>query len=434
MADVVAELGEDEWQFRPHGVKNPAKTSVWTEKEDGARKTRVVDGACIFLNRPGFPAGSRLRASPARRPHRSAPAHDEARRLLAAADPPRLPPGLARRRHELPRGDDRRVRPAWLGAGGHDLDWYCSGNPEAHVGREPVYRTSHAELVELMGEEAYAELVVRCEAHLKAVKAARSVGSRQLLPLLVHPATLEAGVIPGKRPAPRPASAKKGGARRKDSGPTRPGRRRSARTPPDRAAAYRLLAPAPAMAIRSPNIWDTPEVYEVENLASDRAGVIEAAIDRLHPIAGRRLVDIGCGTGFHLPVFAGLGARVVGVEPHQPLVARARERLREVARAGGPGAGGRLRSCGRRGAEALPLADGSVDIAHARWAYFFGAGCEPGLAELDRVDPPRRGRLPRRQRRHALDVRGVVPAGLPGIRPRRRSSGSGGGRGSRRRR
>jgi len=23
--------------------------------------------------------------------------------------------------------------------------------------------------------------------------------------------------------------------------------------------------------IRSPNIWDTPEVYELENLASDRA-------------------------------------------------------------------------------------------------------------------------------------------------------------------
>jgi ubiquinone/menaquinone biosynthesis C-methylase UbiE len=33
----------------------------------------------------------------------------------------------------------------------------------------------------------------------------------------------------------------------------------------------------------------------------------------------------------------------------------------------------------------LPVADASVDLAHARWAYFFGPGCEPGLAELDRV-------------------------------------------------
>ena len=30
---------------------------VWTEQEDGATKTKVVDGACIFLNRPGFPGG-----------------------------------------------------------------------------------------------------------------------------------------------------------------------------------------------------------------------------------------------------------------------------------------------------------------------------------------------------------------------------------------
>ncbi len=39
-------------------------------------------------------------------------------------------------------------------------------------------------------------------------------------------------------------------------------------------------------------------------------------------------------------------------------------------------------------AEALPLADASVDVAHARWAYFFGPGCEPGLAELARVLRP----------------------------------------------
>ena len=65
---------------------------------------------------------------------------------------------------------DRR---GW-GPGGHDLDWYCSGNPEAHVGREPVYRSNAGELRELMGEAAYDELVVRCEAHLSTVKAARS--------------------------------------------------------------------------------------------------------------------------------------------------------------------------------------------------------------------------------------------------------------------
>jgi ubiquinone/menaquinone biosynthesis C-methylase UbiE len=32
--------------------------------------------------------------------------------------------------------------------------------------------------------------------------------------------------------------------------------------------------------------------------------------------------------------------------------------------------------------------DASVDVVHARWAYFFGPGCEPGLAEVARVLRP----------------------------------------------
>jgi hypothetical protein len=55
---------------------------------------------------------------------------------------------------------DRR---AW-GEGGHDLDWYCSGNTEAHVGAEPVYISSRTELIALIGEPAYAELVRLCQA------------------------------------------------------------------------------------------------------------------------------------------------------------------------------------------------------------------------------------------------------------------------------
>ena len=131
--------------------------------------------------------------------------------------------------------------------------------------------------------------------------------------------------------------------------------------------------------IRSPNIWDTPDVYELENLASDRAGVIDAMVDALHPLAGADVLDLGCGSGFHLPVLAARGARVVGVEPHLPLVERARARL---------AAGGSTASVVAGDAEAIPLRDTSIDVAHARWAYFFGAGCEPGLAELGRVLRP----------------------------------------------
>lgn len=36
----------------------------------------------------------------------------------------------------------------------------------------------------------------------------------------------------------------------------------------------------------------------------------------------------------------------------------------------------------------IPLRDHSVDVAHARFAYFFGPGCEPGLTELERILKP----------------------------------------------
>jgi len=91
--------------------------------------------------------------------------------------------------------------------------------------------------------------------------------------------------------------------------------------------------------------------------------------------SGRTVLDVGCGTGFHLPRFAGRAARVTGVEPHPDLAALARRRTRTLANV----------TVSQGTAQALPVPDASVDVVHARWAYFFGPGCEPGLAELGRV-------------------------------------------------
>ncbi len=127
--------------------------------------------------------------------------------------------------------------------------------------------------------------------------------------------------------------------------------------------------------IPSPNIWNAPDVYEVENLGVDPDGVIEAAMRAVRPWDGATVLDVGCGAGFHLPRFAERAARVVGVEPHPPLVARARGRTADLPHV----------EVRRGTAQRLPVPDASVDVAHARWAYFFGPGCEPGLAELGRV-------------------------------------------------
>jgi ubiquinone/menaquinone biosynthesis C-methylase UbiE len=128
-------------------------------------------------------------------------------------------------------------------------------------------------------------------------------------------------------------------------------------------------------AIPSPNIWHHPETYELENRAVDRDQRIEAAMRSVLDWSGRDLLDVGCGTGFHLPRWAADARSVVGVEPHPGLATIARRRTSRLD-------GVRMLT---GSAQDLPLPDASVDVAHARWAYFFGPGCEPGLAELSRV-------------------------------------------------
>ncbi len=133
----------------------------------------------------------------------------------------------------------------------------------------------------------------------------------------------------------------------------------------------------------SPNIWNWPDVYETENLAQDCTGALWHALREVRDWAGLDVVDVGCGDGFHLPVFAAEARGVLGLEPHPPLVRRARGRVVEALDSWGARAEVLL-----AGAERMPLPSGSVDLVHARTAYFFGPGCEPGLREAERVLRP----------------------------------------------
>ncbi|MCD0452262.1 class I SAM-dependent methyltransferase [Actinocorallia sp. API 0066] len=128
-------------------------------------------------------------------------------------------------------------------------------------------------------------------------------------------------------------------------------------------------------AVPSPNIWNTPQIYELENRAVDPDGVLAAAMAGIRPWDGATVLDLGCGTGFHLPFFAAKAGRVIGVEPHAGLAAAARRRTALLGNV----------TVLTGAAQAVPLPDASVDVVHARWAYFFGPGCEPGLREVRRV-------------------------------------------------
>ena len=183
------QLSDEDWQLRKEG-----RRAGWTETdEDGERKTRLVDGACIFLNRPGFSAGAGCAL--------------HAFALRTGRHPMETKPDVCwqlpirRLYREVERADgsaytevtiaeyDRR---GW-GPGGHDFDWYCTANTEAHVAEQPVYVSYEAELVALMGAPAYAVLAEHCRQR----EAARR-------PVAPHPADATRGPK-RRRPAQQPA-------------------------------------------------------------------------------------------------------------------------------------------------------------------------------------------------------------------------------------
>jgi hypothetical protein len=164
---AVSQLTPATWQLERQG-----RTGGWVELESPehaaegelpGRKTRRVDGACVFLNRPGFAGGEGCALHVL--------AAQQGRPFLETKPDVCWQLPLRRQFRTVTRTDETTYtevsigeygRDGW-GPGGHDLDWYCSSNIEAHRGSEPVFRSSEAELVALMGAAAYAVLATFCE-------------------------------------------------------------------------------------------------------------------------------------------------------------------------------------------------------------------------------------------------------------------------------
>ncbi len=129
----------------------------------------------------------------------------------------------------------------------------------------------------------------------------------------------------------------------------------------------------------SPNIQTSPDIYEIENRAADPDGHIEQAMQVIADWTGKTFLDLGAGTGFHIPRFQ-QAEHVFAVEPHDESRLLAIQRLAHLA----------LRNVSilKGSAEYIPLRDQSVDTCHSRFAYFFAPNCLPGLRELQRVMRP----------------------------------------------
>jgi len=128
---------------------------------------------------------------------------------------------------------------------------------------------------------------------------------------------------------------------------------------------------------KSPNIHSNSDIYEIENLACDPERKIENFIESVFDLENKNILDIGCGTGFHLPYYADIASHVFGVEPFDVNRLKGMER---VVRGGFENI-----SLLKGTAESLSINSGLIDFAYARFAYFWGEGCEKGIDEVFRV-------------------------------------------------
>lgn len=143
-------LDASQWQH-----KSLADRKNWFKRRaNGTVATRVVDGGCIFLNRPGFPGG------PGCALHRGA--------LDAGQHPVEWKPyvcwQLPLRREDLVEdGRAVAVLRRWTitdwGTDGANLNWWCTEAAEAFTAAAPVWQTLSVELRAVVGDAVYRELV-----------------------------------------------------------------------------------------------------------------------------------------------------------------------------------------------------------------------------------------------------------------------------------
>ncbi len=152
---AAATLGAGEWQFAARGRRN----GVVRTDRSGARTTRMVGGACIFLNRPGFGAG------PGCALHQVATRRGQ----LPLELKPDVCWQLPLRREEAVDTTGRVIstitqwdRRHW-GGGGAELHWWCTEAPEAFTASKPVWREMAPELIALVGPATYLKLVAYLE-------------------------------------------------------------------------------------------------------------------------------------------------------------------------------------------------------------------------------------------------------------------------------
>lgn len=134
--------------------------------DDTKTNTRVIDGACIFLNRPDFPGGAGCAL------HLAAEAAEESALDWKPSVCWQLPVRVQWEMQET--GVEIAHLRAWQrgdwGDDGDSMAWCCTEEPESYVGDRPVIESLAEELEEILGTTVFVEIQRRMsskEVHVK---------------------------------------------------------------------------------------------------------------------------------------------------------------------------------------------------------------------------------------------------------------------------
>ena len=140
----------------PHGLWQYASAVDANDvfSDETRSNTKVVDGACIFLNRPGFAGGAGCALHLAADEAGESPIDWKPSvcwQLPVRVDWEMQPDGVE---HATVR---RWTRSDW-GDDGETMAWCCTEEPEAYVGTAPVVDSLAEELAGIAGQHVYVEL------------------------------------------------------------------------------------------------------------------------------------------------------------------------------------------------------------------------------------------------------------------------------------
>jgi hypothetical protein len=147
-------LTADQWQFRDKGKKGVSKVT-----KSGDLVTRMVDDACIFLNRPDFARGAGCAL------HVLALDANESFLPLK----PDVCWQVPLRKEEITLTSGETVvrvaqwnRTDW-GEGGSEFHWWCTQDAGAFAGRTRVVDTMREELIAMTSASAYEQILAYCD-------------------------------------------------------------------------------------------------------------------------------------------------------------------------------------------------------------------------------------------------------------------------------